>query len=229
MARFTESLRQPHDVIWDALLTNPFVTEMAAATLPPEKFRYYIEQNLQYLPEYARVLGFGAARSTSAAELTRFAHSLSQIVDVELAANRRLHQAIVDLGAPDRGGALEPSPTCLAYTSYLVATAATGDALDVMAAILPCAWSYHEIAVHHREIQPHPVYADWLGFFASDDYATYLRGLLGELDEVVGELDDRDLPRLRRRFLIGARYERSFWDMAYTMERWPDVARVPNS
>lgn len=223
MASFTEALRKPHDAIWDALVTNPFVAEMADGTLPPEKFRYYIEQNLQYLPEYAKVLGLGAARATNLAELERFTHSLSQIVDVELDTNRRMREAIVAHGAADRGAAVEPSPTCLAYTSYLIATASTGDALDIMAAILPCAWSYHEIAARYTEPASHPVYSDWLGFFASAEYATYLKGLLGELDDVVGEVDERDLPRLRRRFLTGARFEAAFWDMAYTMQTWPDA------
>ncbi|MEQ8718672.1 MAG: thiaminase II [Acidimicrobiales bacterium] len=224
MARFTEALREPYDAIWETLLANRFVADMADGTLPPEKFRYYIEQNLQYLPEYAKVLGLGAARATSRAELERFTHSLSQIVDVELDTNRRLRDAIVALGAADHGAATEPSPTCLAYTSYLVATASTGDSLDIMAAILPCAWSYHEIALRHPEPASHPVYSDWLGFFASDEYGTYLKGLLGELDEVVGDVDERDLPRLRRRFLAGARFEAAFWDMAYTMQTWPDAA-----
>jgi thiaminase/transcriptional activator TenA len=220
---FSQALREPHTEVWATLLSNRFVAEMADASLPPEKFRYYIEQNLQYLPEYAKVLGFGAARSATASELERFTHSLHQIVDVELGTNRKLRDAVIALGAEDMGGTVELSPTCLAYTSYLVATAATGNNLDIMAAILPCAWSYHEIAAQYPDPEAHPVYADWLGFFASDEYASYLRGLLDELDDLAGDVDDRELPRLRRHFLTGVRFEQAFWEMAYTMQKWPDA------
>lgn len=222
MTRFTEALRAPHDDIWANLLTNPFVAEMADGSLPSEKFRYYIEQNLQYLPEYARVLGLGAARSTSSAELARFAHSLDQIVNVELDANRALRDQIIELGARDLDGATEPSPSCLAYTSYLVATAATGDAIDIIASILPCAWSYGDIARQYPDPAPHPVYATWLRFFASDEYETYLDGMLDEIDELGASVSEDRLPLLRRRFLAGARYEKMFWNMAYTMETWQE-------
>jgi thiaminase/transcriptional activator TenA len=220
---FTQALREPHEEAWSSLLANRFVAEMADASLPPEKFRYYIEQNLLYLPEYAKVLGLGAARSNTSPELERFAHSLHQIVDVELGTNRRLRDSVLALGADDMGGSREPSPTCLAYTSYLVATAATGSAIDIMAAILPCAWSYHEIAAQYLDPEPHPVYAGWLGFFASDDYASYLRGLLDELDDLASDVDESELPRLSGHFLTGVRFERAFWEMGYTMQKWPDA------
>ena len=44
---------------WEALHRHPFIRELAAGTLAPEKFRFYIEQNLMYLPEYARAMAIG--------------------------------------------------------------------------------------------------------------------------------------------------------------------------
>lgn len=220
---FTQSLRQPNEDIWKTLLANRFVAAMADASLPLESFRFYIEQNLLYLPAYARVLGFGAARSNNLSELERFSGSIRQIVDVEIGANQQLRDRIIAAGAADCGGGLEASPACLAYTSYLVATAATGSALDIMAVTLPCAWSYHEIAVHYPEPEPHPVYAEWLGFFASDDYGTYLRDLLDKVDRLAGDVAPEDLERLQRHFRAGTRYEQGFWEMGYCMQRWPDA------
>jgi len=220
--RFAQSLREPHEGAWGSLLSNPFVAEMADASLPAEKFRFYIEQNLQYLPEYAKVLGLGASRSTTAAQLNRFTKSLYQIVEIEIGTNNRLRQSIIAQGAEDRGGAIESSPTCLAYSSFLIATGATGNALDIMTAILPCAWSYYEIARQYPDPSPHPVYSEWLGFFSSDDYAEYITGLLDEFDNFVCDIAEHDLARLRGLFLTGMRFERAFWDMAYTTQRWPD-------
>ena len=222
MGQFAESLRSADDAVWQSLLDNPFVAAMADGSLPSDNFRFYIEQNIQYLPQYARTLGLGASRSTSEAQLQRFTGSLTQIVNVEFETNRRLRDRIIELGAADRGGADGMSPACRGYTSYLIATAATGDAVDIMAAILPCAWSYHVIATQYPNPAPHPVYAEWITFFAGDEYANYLTRLIDELDEVVGDVGENDLARLRNHFLTGARYERAFWEMGFTMQRWPD-------
>lgn len=222
MKDFATHLRRPNEAAWGALIDNPFVAAMADGSLPIENFRFYIEQNLQYLPQYARVLGLGVARSATDAQLARFAGSIGQIIDVEMDTNRRLRDATIELGAADRGGADGMAPACLGYTSYLLATAATGDSLDIMAAILPCAWSYHEIAARYPNPAAHPIYSDWIGFFGGEDYRTYLSGLLSQLDDVTGDVDDNTMGRLQTRFLNGARYERAFWQMGFNIERWPD-------
>jgi len=221
---FTESLRAPNADVWADLLDNPFVAAMADGSLPLENFRYYIEQNLIYLPSYARVLGYGVARCTTDDDLERFAGKVRQIVDVEMPKNRQLRDQIIAHGAEDRGGSREASPACLAYTSYLLATAASGDVLDIMAVTLPCAWSYHAIAAQYPNPTPHPVYSEWLAFFTSDNYRAYLDDLLAKLDRLADDIPHEDLDRLERHFRAGARLERGFWDMGHRMERWPDRA-----
>ena len=170
-------------------------------------------------------MGFGAARSNNLSELERFSGSSRQIVDVEIGTNQRLRDQVIAAGAADCGGSLEASPACLAYTSYLLATAATGSALDIIAVTLPCAWSYHEIAVKYPNPAPHPVYAEWLGFFASDDYSTYLQNLLDKLDRLAGDIAQDDFDRLQRHFRAGTRLEHGFWEMGLRMQRWPDAGQ----
>jgi len=222
MGHFADLLRATNDDVWNPLVANPFVAAMADGSLPPDNFRFYIEQNIQYLPQYARTLALGAARATTEAELQRFTRSLNQIVNVEMDANRRLRDRIIELGAVDHGGGDGMAPACQGYAGYLIATAATGSTVDIMAAMLPCAWSYHVIAAQYPNPTSHPVYTDWITFFGGDEYATYLNKLVDELDEVVCDVSEADLTRLRGHFRTGARFERLFWEMGFTMERWPD-------
>ena len=56
--------------IWDALHEHPFITELAEGSLPPEKFRFFLEQDDLYLEEYARCVAMGAARSRNDREQT---------------------------------------------------------------------------------------------------------------------------------------------------------------
>jgi len=118
-----QELRAASEPIWASLHAHPFIREVAAGTLPLEKFRFYLEQNLLYLPEYARVIALGAARSGDVEELARFSVALANIVDNEIPKDRELLAQVIALGAEQRGGALAVAPATLAYTGYLLTTA----------------------------------------------------------------------------------------------------------
>ncbi len=58
----TERLREGAGEAWESLFAHPFVREMAAGTLPARKFRFYVEQNIMYLPELSRAMSSGRRR-----------------------------------------------------------------------------------------------------------------------------------------------------------------------
>jgi thiaminase (transcriptional activator TenA) len=210
-------LRDASEPEWSALADEPFVRELAAGELAPERFRFYIEQNLQYLPQYARVMALGAAKSRDERELAMFAAALRQVIDVELPENRGLLERVVAAGAPDQGGAREAAPANLAYTSWLLATAFSGGPVEILAAVLPCTWSYGAIG---RQLAggaaDHPVYRPWLSFFGSDEYDAVVERMRADLDELVAAGDEGQLDRLAVIFKSGVRFEHGFWQMAYT-------------
>ncbi len=94
-----------------------------------------------------------------------------------------------------------------------------------MTAIMPCAWSYGEIAsaLPREAEQAHPVYGAWIGFFAGDAYAALVQGMKDELDALAAR-EGADVDALEETFTMGARLELGFWEMAYTLEQWPDLA-----
>ena len=156
--------------IWDALHEHAFITELANGSLPQEKFRFFLEQDDLYLQEYARCLAMGAARSRNERELRFFLADLNQVMDAELPSNRALLHEVIELGARDRGGAMMMAPATVAYTSYLQSLALRGGPLEIMACLLPCAWSYVEIATTRRGSIPNSadgsVGGRWFGYFA---------------------------------------------------------------
>ena len=216
-------LREGSLPVWEQLASHPFLVELAAGTLPAEKFRFYLEQNLMYLPEYSRAIAIGAARSRDDDELRSFAAALDNIVTTEIPENEALLAQIVALGAEDRGGTLAMASANLAYTSFLVAAAFRGGPLEVMTAIMPCAWSYGEIAAGLvAGASDHPVYAAWLAFFAGDEYAALIERMKGELD-ALARRDAAAAEPLTETFRNGARLELGFWEMAYGLEQWADL------
>jgi thiaminase/transcriptional activator TenA len=218
----SERLRASCAAVWDALPVHPFVRELADGTLPAEKFRFYLEQNLLYLPEYARAIAFGAARAGDEAELKNFSAALANIVETEIPENRAMLEAVIAAGAPDRGGSLGAAPGTMAYTSYLIASAFRGGPLEVMAAVLPCAWSYGEIGASLADASmEHPIYGRWIGFFASVEYAEVVGRMRTEMDLMAS--GGADEAQLAETFRMGTRLELVFWQMAYELAQWPDL------
>lgn len=219
-------MRTSNQALWDHLIDHPFPAAMAAATLPPTVFRYYISQNLLYLHEYAKVLALGVAASKDLAMMRWFAADLANILDTEIATNRELLQAIEAL-CPDGPGPVAArtvaAPATVAYTNWLLAQGHSGDPLAVATAILPCAWSYGEIGARWAPgAQPHPVYHGWISFFASAEYHTMVEGMIGQLDVRYAALNQPALDGLNGIFATACRLERLFWDDALALRTWPN-------
>lgn len=223
---FSDSLREQADRIWAGLHGHPFLGELTRGTLPLEKFRFFIEQDLLFLPAFARCMAMGAARSASDAELEFFTRQLDGIITMEIPSNRRLLEQVRRMGAEDRGGSLAMAPANVAYTSFLLATAAAGGPLEITAAILPCSWSYVEIARGLKdELAGHPVYSDWVGFYLQDTEAELVLNMRETFDDMTRQaaLGERGRRRLAEIFMTSSRLEGMFWDMAYTLDQWPDL------
>jgi thiaminase/transcriptional activator TenA len=223
---FSGRLRERCDSIWAGLHAHPFLRELARGVLPLDAFRFFIEQDLLFLPEFARCMAMGAAKSQGPDELEFFTRQLDGILSLEIPSNRRLLDQVTALGAQDRGGSLGMAPANLAYTSFLLATAAAGGPLEILAAILPCSWSYVEIADGLKdEIAEHPVYSDWVGFYLQDTEAELVVNMRETFDDMIREaaVSDRKRRQLAEIFMMSSRLEGMFWEMAYTLDQWPDL------
>jgi thiaminase/transcriptional activator TenA len=206
---------------WQALVEHPFVAELASGTLPLQKFRFYIEQDILFLDDYARAIGFASGRASSHDELSELTAQLAAVVQNEIQGERALLRRVEDLLEPGHAGAgvVEPDPMTVTYSSFLLATAARGDALDVMTAMLPCAWSYADIGRRYLpDAVEHPVYSGWLRLFGSGDYPDYVERRLVTFDRVAARAAPGRHVRLGELFRTATRLEHAFWDMAYKEE-----------
>jgi thiaminase/transcriptional activator TenA len=226
----SEALRAESDAIWTRLHRHPFITELAEGTLPLEKFRYFLEQDVFYLEEYARCLAMGAAKSRTAEELRYFAADLANVLDAEIPNNLVLLDKVIAHGADDRGGTHAMAPANVAYTGYMHSLAMRGGPLDIMAALLPCAWSYVEIAtsLRDRTDETHPIYSEWISYFSLEETIAVVSNMRRDFDRLAQEEATTDGRRreIANAFAMSSRLELGFWEMAYTFERWPDEDRV---
>ena len=201
----------------------PFNVELAAGTLGSDRFRFYILQDALYLAEYARALAIAGGRSPDADAVARFTRCAEGAIVVE----RALHEgffARFGLSHEQVAGS-EPSPACLAYTSFLLAAACTQSYEVLVAALLPCFTVYREVGLDIAgRAAPGNPYRTWID--------TYADPAFGETVEAVSAIVDRSAtaasPPMRqamlRAFLRSTQYEWMFWDSAYRREGWPVAA-----
>ena len=200
---------------WDEAVRHPMVRGIADGSLPHETFRRYFTQNVLYLEEYSRAIGIivGKAPDRDAViTLTRF---LVRIVEEEIPSNLSFLERLG--GDPDTvAGRGTMHQVTYGYTRHLLSVCALGDCADGLTAVLPCQWSYGELARSATAHRPDdPIYADWIDLFGNDEYDGLVADTTALLDRLVDPADERRMAALSRIFDRSTRYEAAFWDMAY--------------
>jgi thiaminase/transcriptional activator TenA len=216
---------QRTEKLMDAMTELPFNRELADGSLAPQRFQFYLVQDARYLVGFARALAIAAAKADTSEDVAFFADAARESIVVE----RALHDGYFDrfgMTAADQR-AIETSPTCLAYTSYLLAVAQTGGYAELIAALLPCFWVYQhvgtEIVAARQPGADHP-YLAWLDTYADDEFAKAVRTCRDAVDRAAATADARTTERMLAAFTRATEYEWLFWDSAYRQETWPTAA-----
>jgi thiaminase/transcriptional activator TenA len=208
--------------IRERITSHPFIRGLGDGSLPEERFQYYMRQDYLFLIEYRRVLALAAARADDLAVAGRFADLLTLTLNVEMDLHRQFAwKAGI---SPETLEDTRPAPTALAYTNHLRLVAETGDLAAIVAAILPCAHGYWEIATALRSGEGwdrHPLYADWIRMYTSDEYEAMAAWVADLLDRVAEGASPEREAALRDVYLRSQQYEYLFWEMSQRMEEWP--------
>jgi thiaminase/transcriptional activator TenA len=200
---------------WAAAIAHPMVREIAAGTLPHETFRGYFRQNVLYLEAYARAIGLVIAQAPDREALDVLTRFEARIVETEIPANLAfLDKLGGDEDIAAGGGRMQP--TTAAYTHHLLSMCGMPDCGAGLAALLPCQWSYGEIARPLMAARPaDPIYADWIALFGDDDYDALVGETTAVLDRLVDPDDAVRVAELAAIFDRSISFEQAFWDMAY--------------
>jgi thiaminase/transcriptional activator TenA len=218
--KFSEYLRQKANASWQASFEHPFVTGIADGTLPLQCFKYYVLNDSYYLSVFAKVQALGAAKAPDLHTTSRLAAHAQGTYEAELELHRNFIQR---LGITEEEiAAFEPAPTAYAYTTHLQTVGYTGTLGEIIAAILPCYWLYLEIGRRLQGATPsEPIYQDWIRAYGGDWFATLVQEQIDRLDALAENASPEERKRMERHFLISSQYELSFWEMAYSLEKWP--------
>lgn len=217
--RLCDALRERAAPLRRLEVEHPFVRGLGDGSLDAGRFRVWLRQDYLFLIAYARVLGTAAARAPDLETMGRFADLLQSTLRSEMDLHRAF-AARFGVAAADLEGT-QPTATCRAYTDFLLGIARDGSLAAIVAALLPCALGYADIAARLAAAgglrQENP-YREWIATYAAPEFAAYaewLRSLLDRLGEPLGEQGRR---RLEEIYLASGGHELRFWEMAWSRE-----------
>lgn len=165
MFPFVDSLWQADADLAARCLRHPFVRGLADGSLSLSRYRDYVAQDAFFLRAFARAYELAAARCDDAGGAACYA-GLRAGVDDEL----RLHRALAERLRIDLERVV-PSDATLAYTEFLLATAALESEAHAAAAMLPClrlyAWLGAELSPTLATSGPT---AEWVRAYAAPEF-----------------------------------------------------------
>lgn len=207
----------------DAISALPFNRELAEGTLSEDRFRFYMLQDALYLEDYSRSLAAAAVMAPDSDARCCFAGAAEEAIVVE----RALHAGFFEkFGvSPEEAAATEPSPTCAAYTNFLLATAHAGSYAELVAAILPCFWIYWDVGLEiAEESGPDNPYAAWVETYSDEAFGEQVKAVIAITDRTAEAAASAEQERMMAAFKRSTQYEWMFWESAYRMEPWPVTA-----
>ncbi len=186
------------------VLDHPFVRGIGDGSLPRELFAGYVAQDAFFLESFARAYAFALARSADTATLLTLADLLAGVRD-ELG----LHASYAESWGIDMSG-VAPWPATLAYTEFLLATAATQVPAAVYAAMTPCMRLYAWLGQSLNPDTAGP-YTQWVQTYADPGFGALATQLETLLDE-----QHTDTPAVHATYRHAMQLELGFFEAAFT-------------
>jgi thiaminase/transcriptional activator TenA len=215
--KFSTSVFRDVQPLLGRIYGHPFITELAAGTLSPERFKVFIRQDWLYLIDFSHALAITAGRARES-HIERILEASKMCLVVE----REMHAGyFTRYGISTKLTDARKTPACIGYTSYLLAKAASGGVGEAMAALTPCFWIYREVGLHivqQAEQAKNNPYSDWIDTYADKEFSDIVDGFVGLTDEVADEAGQPERDRMVKAFMTASRFEYHFWDDAYKME-----------
>lgn len=214
---FTEYLFEEVKEIWEGYLKHPFIKEIADGTLPKEKFKKYLIQDYLYLKEYSKVFCAGVVKAPTIQEMRFFYKSIKGTMEDET----DIHIEYL------KGFGLQPTEVeCLdyelvtsSYTSYMQGVALTSGLKEIVAAVLPCTWSYNYIGRYLQETYGEKLegnfYKPWIDLYGSKEFTDFSDEWIEYTNRLCEDLSEDERKKLRDIFIKASIYEMEFWHMAY--------------
>ena len=220
---FTDQLFFIGKKIWDAQYEHPFIQGIQDNTLPISKFMYWVKQDYLFLIDYGKLFSIAVVKSPDIRSSMQFSNLAYETFSTEMDLHRNFAKefGISELELESE----RKSPTCSAYTDFLLRTGSIGGYHELLAGLLPCMWGFYDVGlrlkVNISTLDRDKRYDNFIEQYSSNDF----RDLVEICKGMVNECADRSAAESKQEmvdaFSKSCQYEYLFWDMAWKDERWP--------
>lgn len=200
---------------WSSYVHHPFVQQLGTGILPQACFKRFLTQDYLFLIHFARAYALLAYKSSGIGEVRSATKSLNAIID-----EMPVHVGYCSSwGLTEEMMQAEPeAPETMTYTRFVLDVGLSGDALDLMVALIPCVAGYGEIGQvllsKETTILDGNPYADWLRNYEGEHYLESVQAAIVALDEVGKRRGaDARFDELLKTFTVATRLEADFWQM----------------
>ncbi|MGI8313633.1 thiaminase II [Halobacillus mangrovi] len=219
---FTELLREENNDIFEEIFTHPFVKGIGEGVVPPESIAHYIKADYEYLNAFMHVYGIAMSKSSKREDIEFFNDQVSFVLHSEVHPHHNFCEHIGVRYEELQGYPLPP--TADHYIKHMIFHANQGSLGEILAALLPCPWTYleigHTLMKQYQPTENHPFHP-WISFYANGEIETLTNHLRARLDSLAAEASESEQQKMKEAFRKSCQLEWLFWEMSLTCEEWP--------
>ena len=206
----SQMLWKENEDLAQAALGHRFVRGLGDGSLPLESFQSYVAQDAFFLESFARAYALALAHSRDLDGMSDFADLITGVLE-EL----ELHGSYAQKWSVRLDGVV-PAGATLAYTDFLLSTAALKSVGETCAAMTPCMRLYaflgRSLAKEEGQDQDNP-YAQWIATYSDPEFDALAATLERLLDRYAS-----DPPGTRSAYRRAMELEIAFFEANYEAE-----------
>ena len=206
----SQTLWKENEDLAQAALGHRFVRGIGDGSLPLERFQSYVAQDVFFLESFARAYALALAHSPDRDSMSNFAELVMGVLE-EL----ELHGSYAEKWSVRLDGVV-PAGATLAYTDFLLSTAALKSVGETCAAMTPCMRLYaflgRSLAKEEGQDQDNP-YAQWIATYSDPEFDALAATLERLLDRYAS-----DPPSTRSAYRRAMELEIAFFEANYEAE-----------
>jgi thiaminase/transcriptional activator TenA len=213
---FSQSLKEKTKSVWEDCYYHPFVQKIGNGTLDKDVFMFYLKQDYKYLIEYAKVFALGAMKASEEKLIVNFTSSQKAVLD-----EMDIHRSYMTAYGISNEEAENSSASLfnIAYISNMMVVGLNNGVLELMAALLPCAWSYYDFACRLRkdfkDNFESNYYKSWIETYSSKEFHESFSWFFPAMDKLLDDKNEKERLRIVDIFRSSMEFEYLFWDMSY--------------
>lgn len=209
--KWSQQVWQASAHIYQAILEQAFIKEMANGTLPMDKFARYISQDELYLKNYYPCMFKMADMMTAAQDKQLF----TTIAQSGMEGEKIMHEFLIEKYGIETDVAI--SSVTDAYNTLIKNAVDSKDSHVAFATMLPCMWIYNQVGLHIlriAQLENNP-YKEWIVEYGNEQFTQDVNAVLNIIDRWAAETDQATRDKMTEAYLKAALCEYAFWQYGY--------------